>query len=164
MPMTKAPVKRSATALAAVLALSYGGLETWEGVETRAYWDSLGSVWTVCLGETRGVKRGDSYTEAQCKTMAESGLKAQVAVLDACIPTLPAAPVEVQAATMVWAWNVGTGAACGSTLARNLRAGDYRAACNQLPIWNIAGGKVVPGLINRRTWERALCLSGIKEN
>nr|WP_276554179.1 lysozyme [Cupriavidus gilardii] len=55
-------------------------------------------------------------------------------------------------------YNVGRGAFCGSTLVRKLNAGDYVGACNELPRWVYAKGVKLPGLVNRREQERALCL------
>ncbi|MEJ5899646.1 glycoside hydrolase family protein [Ochrobactrum teleogrylli] len=47
----------------------------WEGVENKAYWDSLGKVWTVCAGETKGVKKGDYYSDAKCLQMLQTRLE-----------------------------------------------------------------------------------------
>lgn len=48
-----------------------------------------------------------------------------------------------------------------STMYKHLNTGDYKAACNEFPKWNKAGGKVLNGLVIRREKEKALCLSGI---
>ena len=50
-------LKKSAAVGAAAIALVAG----WEGLRTKAYLDAV-KVPTVCFGETRGVKLGDSYT------------------------------------------------------------------------------------------------------
>ena len=54
-------------------------------------------------------------------------------------------------------------AACGSTLVRMVNRGDNAGACNQLPRWNRADGRVVQGLTNRRNAERDLCRFGLEE-
>ena len=54
-------------------------------------------------------------------------------------------------------YNIGGKAFCSSTLVRKLNAGDYAGACAEIPRWNRAGGKVIPGLDNRRAHERAVC-------
>ena len=46
-----------------------------------------------------------------------------------------------------------------STMYKHLNNGDYKAACNEFPRWNKAGGKVLNGLVIRREKEKALCLS-----
>jgi lysozyme len=115
----------------------------------------------VCYGETRGVEQGDTYTPEECATMLSVALADYRDRLVTCIPALPQQPEGVQVALVSWSYNVGTGAACGSTLARLANAGDWLGACNQLPRWNRAGGVVVRGLSNRREAEQALCLGAL---
>jgi GH24 family phage-related lysozyme (muramidase) len=55
-------------------------------------------------------------------------------------------------------YNLGPSVVCGSDLQRLANAGDLPGACNQLPRWNKAGGKVVDGLTQRREMERRICL------
>lgn len=148
---------------AAVLAATAVFVGPWEGERTEAYLDRIASppVWTVCYGETRGVKQGDKYTPKQCRDMLITALADYHAPLTRCIPTLAAQPQGVQVALTSWAYNVGPSAACGSTLAKLAKAGDWRGACNQLPRWNKAGGKVIAGLTNRRLDEQRICLAAI---
>lgn len=145
---------------AAFLAAAVPFIGQWEGLRTTAYQDIVG-VWTVCYGETRGVQPGDRYTKAECDAMLAREVVAFHQDVSRCIPSLPNQPVGVQVAVTSWAYNVGVGAACGSTLARHLNAGNVEAACNQLPRWNRAGGRVVRGLTNRRVSEREMCLASI---
>lgn len=147
----------------AVLAGAAAFISPWEGMVPVAYLDRIASphVWTVCYGETRGVQHGDTYTPEECSAMLIERLPEYRDGLTACIPTLPAQPDGVQVALISWAYNVGTGAACRSTLARHANAGDWVGACNQLPRWNRAGGVVVRGLSNRRAAEQALCLQSL---
>ncbi|SLN36388.1 Lysozyme RrrD [Aquimixticola soesokkakensis] len=147
-------------AVAAVMALSVPMVAKWEGMRTEAYRDVVG-VWTVCAGETDGVRAEDSYTAEECSAMLGARVAEFHGTMLKCVPEMAGAPIEVQAAVTSWSYNVGTGAACGSTLARYLRAGDWRAACDQLPRWNRAGGRIWAGLVNRRADERGLCLSGL---
>ena len=146
--------------LAATMALAVPLTAYWEGMRTEAYRDIVG-VWTVCAGETKGVKPGDRYTVAQCNAMLGDRVAEFYAGVERCAPQIARAPVEVRAAVTSWAYNVGLGAACGSTLAKRIRAGEFKAACHELPRWNRAGGRVIQGLSNRRGAERALCLSGL---
>ena len=159
------PRKAAETAgAAAILAATAAFVGPWEGERTEAYLDRIASppVWTVCYGETRGVKPGDRYTSAQCNEMLMDALADFRAPLIACIPDLPSQPEGVQVALISWTYNVGAGAACGSTLAKRANAGDWPGACNQLPRWNKAGGKVIQGLTNRRAAEQRLCLNALK--
>ena len=43
-------------------------IKPWEGLRTTAYKDMVG-VWTICYGETKGVKAGMSKTPAECSAM-----------------------------------------------------------------------------------------------
>jgi lysozyme len=156
------PTKKKAAVgiTAAVMAAALPVVERWEGLRTSPYEDVVG-VLTVCYGETEGVEMRD-YAPAECESMLQDRLlRDYYQPLVACIDGLPSAPVEVQAAFTSWAYNVGVGAACGSTLARYARAGEWEAACNELPKWRFAGGKVWQGLVNRRADERELCLGGL---
>jgi lysozyme len=155
----KKRVAGGAAGIAIAAALFIG---PWEGRVLTAYPDRLANnIPTVCFGETRGVKLGDSYTAAECQDMLARAVVEFRTALGRCLPSLDRLPEGVQVAFISFAYNVGTGAACRSTLVRLANAGDIRAACNQLPRWNKAGGKVVQGLSNRRGAERELCLSAL---
>lgn len=163
--LLKSRPKSSAAGGAAAVAIAAAAfVGPWEGERTDAYLDRIASppVWTVCYGETRGVEEGDSYTSEQCGDMLAEALADYRTALIGCIPGLPDQPQGVQVALTSWAYNVGTGAACKSTLAKKANAGDWPGACNQLPRWNKAGGKVVKGLTNRRAAEQKLCLESLK--
>lgn len=56
-------------------------------------------------------------------------------------------------ALVSFAFNVGVSAFRNSTLLRKLNAGDKSEVPHQLRRWNKAGGKIVPGLVNRREKE-----------
>lgn len=62
------------------------------------------------------------------------------------------------AALLSWSYNVGTTAACGSSLVRKINSGQPASAwCAELDRWVYAGGKRVQGLVNRRAAERRMC-------
>ena len=63
-------------------------------------------------------------------------------------------------AYMSLAYNIGTGAFCGSTLVRKLNAGDYAGACKQILRWDKQNGRVLRGLTRRRNAEYKLCVGG----
>lgn len=141
----------------------------WEGMENHAYYDKLGRVWTVCLGETKDVQKGDYYTDRQCRekliTRLENDFRQP---LRKCIRTFDQAPISVQASMLDLSYNIGTGAACKSTAARRMSERQWRAACSAMTAFNRAGGKVVEGLKKRRELgdaqrigELELCLAGL---
>lgn len=143
---------------AGALVLLIGFLNVWEGRELRAYQDIVG-VWTICQGETQGVKPGQVATAAECDSQLARRVHEYNAGLNRCL--VAPVPDKVRVALVSWTYNVGVGAACSSTLVRLANAGNLRAACEQLLRWNRAGGRVVPGLTNRRAAERQLCLEGL---
>jgi lysozyme len=146
---------------AALAAAAIAVVGAWEGVKLVAYRDIVG-VPTVCFGETRGVKMGDRYTMEQCQVMLGEALMEFEAGMRRCMKEPDGVPDGAYVAVLSWSYNVGTGAACKSTLMRKLNAGDIRGACNELPKWNRAGGRAVKGLSNRREAERKLCLEGLR--
>lgn len=141
----------------------------WEGTKNLAYWDSLGKVWTVCTGETKGVKKGDRYTDEQCAAMLYETLEKDYRrPLQACVKGYDKLPLSLQASMLDAGYNVGVGAICRSTAARRVEAGDYKGACNALTWFNKAGGKTIRGLVLRREngdatriGELELCLAGL---
>lgn len=160
---TRAKATATGTATASVIAATVAFVGPWEGMVPVAYLDRIAQphVWTVCYGETRGVRPGDTYTPQECADMLGVALEEYHAKVLACIPALANQPQGVQIALVSWTYNVGAGAACRSTLARFANAGDWRAACDQLLRWDKAGGLTVRGLTNRRQAERRLCLSAL---
>ncbi|UYW28244.1 lysozyme [Methylorubrum extorquens] len=131
-----------------------------EGLRTTAYADKLArNIPTVCYGETRGVRLGQSYSKAQCDAMLLKGLAEFAEGMEACI-TRPMGD-DVYVAFLDLSYNIGVGAFCKSSVARLYNAGERRASCRAILAWNKAGGRVVPGLVSRREREQALCLKGI---
>ncbi len=55
-----------------------------------------------------------------------------------------------------FAYNLGTGRLQTSTLKRKINANDWEGAKEQLMLWTKGGGRVLPGLLKRRTAECAL--------
>jgi lysozyme len=150
-------LKQGGALMAAAVAL----VGAWEGLRTVAYRDIVG-VPTVCFGETRGVKMGDRYTADECRAMLGDGLIEFETGMRRCLRSPDTIPEKSYVAFLSLSYNIGTGAFCGSTLARLVNAGDIRGACDQIPRWNRAGGRVVKGLVNRRADEHRICLDGLR--
>lgn len=155
-PTTKSRLKKSGALTAAAVAL----VGAWEGVRTVAYRDIVG-VPTVCFGETRGVKMGDRYTMDECRAMLGDALVEFETGMRACLTNPDAIPEKSYVAFLSLSYNIGTRAFCGSTVARRANAGDIKGACEAIPAWNRAGGRVVKGLVNRRAEELRICRQGI---
>jgi lysozyme len=131
------------------------GLAGWEGFRDKAYDDGVG-VQTIGFGSTAGVKRGDTITVERALVKLGADVAKHEQGLRACIGAVPLYQYEWDAYAS-WAFNVGTGAACGSTLVKRLRAGDYAGACKELLRWDRAGGRVLRGLTLRRQSEYKTC-------
>lgn len=67
---------------------------------------------------------------------------------------------RVYDALVSFAFNVGTGAACRSTLVSFIKRKQWPQACNQLTRWVYVNGVKNAGLENRRAREKAWCLKG----
>ena len=145
--------QKVAVGAGAVVALAVPVVMKWEGLENDPYKDIVG-ITTVCYGETQGVQQR-RYSDEECTSMLIARLGEFNREIGACI-TRPV-PDNVRAAILSWAYNVGSDAACKSTLMRRLNAGDIAGACAELSRWTMAGGKVFKGLVNRRADERRLC-------
>ena len=142
----------------------------WEGRVLHAYPDPAtgGAPWTICDGDTLGVKPGMVETPAGCdlrliRRMGEFRVK-----LIGCIPGFKGKPLSWRAMMMSLSYNIGTGAACKSTAARLGREGDYVGSCIAATAYNRAAGRVFIGLVSRRGMgdatrigEAELCTSGL---
>ena len=138
----------------------------WEGLSLEAYLDRIASppVWTICYGETEGVRQGELRTREECEAGLRRGLVRYRNGLHRHFEAETRArrlTPERDAAFVSLSWNVGIAGAGGSTATRRLNAGDIRGACEALTWWNRAGGRVVRGLVNRRADEHRLCVMGL---
>jgi lysozyme len=144
-------------------------IKPWEGRELHAYKDVVG-IWTICDGETKGVKPGMVKTDAECDAMTEARVEKDFYIpLTKCIDGFTAAPIGVQATFLSAAYNLGTGTICRSTAARLLANGSPKAACHAMTRFNRAGGRVWEGLKKRREMgdkkrigELEICLEALK--
>ncbi|WP_312692692.1 lysozyme [Kosakonia sp.] len=130
-----------------------------EGCRLRPYQCSAG-VWTSGIGHTSGVTPKRDITEKEAAVNLVADVLHVERRLGDCI-TEPMPP-QVYDAVVSFAFNVGAGAACRSTLAFFLNKKQWQQACDQLPRWVFIDGVRNRGLENRRQRERALCLQGAR--
>ncbi|MBC6716904.1 lysozyme [Aurantimonas sp. DM33-3] len=150
-------------AAAALLALVTTEALHWESLETTAYRDVVG-VWTICIGETKGVRPGMRFTADECKSKFATRIVEFEADMRRCLSAPDAIPGKTYAAFLLATYNIGGGNFCKSSMARRANAGDLRGACDALLMWNKGGQplRVIRGLTNRRQAERKLCLEGLR--
>lgn len=125
----------------------------------KAYLDAV-NIPTACDGITRGVRMGQTYTEAQCTAKLEAELIETSSHVVACAPALYGRSYQAAAAVSL-AYNIGWPSFCKSTAARRFNAGQWVAGCNAFTMWDKAKGRVLRGLVERRKRERAMCLTGL---
>lgn len=131
-----------------------------EGLRTVAYLDPV-KIPTICFGSTRGVKIGDRKTVEECKALLQVELVEHEQGMRRCLTSPDTLPEGAYVAFVSFAFNVGTGAFCKSTLVRKANAGDIKGACAELSRWDRAAGIRLPGLTKRRAEERRICENGL---
>ena len=149
-------MNRVALASLALSGAALVGIATHEGFVGRTYLDVVG-IPTIGFGTTKDVKPNQTITPERALIRLLQDANVMEKQLKQCIGDVPMHQHEWDA-IVSWTYNVGTGAACKSTLVKKLKAGDYKGACNELSRWTYAGGKQLPGLVKRREHERQMCL------
>lgn len=135
----------------------------WEGLELVSYRDIVG-VWTVCYGETKGIRAGVRFSKAQCNAMLARELLSYRGRLHRYFTDQTKAarlPVRRDLAYVSLAYNAGVAGIGKSTAVRRLNAGDIAGGCTALTWWNKAGQRVIRGLVRRRAAEYELCMVGV---
>ena len=147
--------KRTAAALAVMVALGLPFTQGNEGLRLTPYHDTTGTL-TICYGNTQGITKIQKETPESCSVM----LKVQLTAFGWAVSAL----VQTDMTTNRWialtdfAYNVGIYAFAKSTLLKRINRNDP-AACDALRKWIYSKGKKLPGLVKRREDERKLCLS-----
>lgn len=141
---------------AGALACAAPVVQHFEGLRTSTYLDPI-NIPTICYGHTLTATQGQTKSETECEALLRDDMQLALAGLASCVE----ADLQAHewAALVSWAYNVGTDAACNSTLVRKINRGSASAEwCPELKRWTYAGGRVLPGLVRRREAELSLCL------
>lgn len=126
-----------------------------EGCRLSPYRCSAG-VWTSGIGHTAGVVPTREITERDAAANLIADVMKVEKRLAACASV--EMPPRVYDALVSFAFNVGTGAACRSTLVSLINRKQWSQACGELPRWVYVNGNKNAGLENRRAREKAWCL------
>lgn len=161
--MTRSPTSSRFRVTLAALAISAAGIlgiTQWEGYTDHAVIPIPGDVPTIGHGTTRypdgsPVELGDKTTKREASQYLKHDLNVFEDAVRRCVK-VPLHQHEYDAYVSL-TYNIGPTAFCSSTLVRRLNREEYAAACAEISRWNRAGGRVVPGLVNRRASERARC-------
>jgi lysozyme len=131
-------------------------IKKWEGLRTKAYKDG-GGVLTIGYGHTSaagGLKVTPNLViSAQ---QAEDLLKEDLGKFEARVSSLVKVPLNQNQFDTLVSFDFNTGALHSSTLLKKLNAGNYSAVPSELGKWVHDNGKVVTGLVNRRSDEARL--------
>ena len=121
-----------------------------EGCKLTAYKCPAG-VWTIGVGHTKGVKQGQTISEAQ----AISLLKGDLLPCENYVNNLGVCKIQGQFDALVdFCFNLGTGALGRSTLLKFIRQGKAEQYIRgEFAKWVKSGGKTLAGLVKRRAWE-----------
>ena len=132
-------------------------IRQWEGLRLKAYQD-VGGIWTIGYGHTLTAREGQVINGMQAETL----LRQDLSIAEAAVSRMVAVVLTDNqfGALVSWVYNVGIGAATGSTLVRKLNTGDYAAVPSELMRWNKVGKREVTGLTNRRAAEAGLWVRG----
>jgi lysozyme len=141
-------MSRNVIATLALSAAALVGIALSEGYSDTAIIPVKGDVPTVGFGSTEGVKMGDRTTPPKALARALQDIQKYEGAVKKCV-VVPLYQYEYDT-YIDFAYNVGTGAFCRSTLVKKLNATDYAGACKELLRWNRVDGVVVSGLTKRR--------------
>ncbi|BAS69568.1 endolysin [Pectobacterium phage PPWS1] len=136
-----------------------------EGLSQTAYKDSAG-VWTICYGETKGVRKGLYATQKQCDAQLIQSITEHAAALEGLPESLPDVVVL---GSIDMTYNIGVYGFKNSTIKQLLMKKDYAAAERAVLSWRyitvsskkydcsqlVQGkpNKVCWGLWERRQWQ-----------
>ena len=132
-----------------------------EGFSAKAYKCPAG-VWTIGYGTTvypngLPVKRGDTITEQGAKRMLEDYIDNEIRPNLAGLGLKSGGQITAIASLV---YNIGWPAFAKSKCCKALKTKDYATFIKEYD-WFKGGGKVLPGLLKRRTAELAMFFSDI---
>ena len=111
--------------------------------------------WTIGYGHLCDPKH-PPITEAEAEVYLARDLHTALAATLRYCPVLATEPELRLAAIVDFTFNLGAGRLQTSTLRRRINQRDWNAAGAELCRWIYGGGKVLPGLVKRRTAEVTL--------
>ena len=149
-------MNRVSIATLALSASALVGIAVHEGYREAAYRPVPGDVPTIGFGTTAGVQMGDRIEPVQALVRKLADVQQFEGALKRCV-RVPLHQHEYDAFLSL-AYNIGSGAFCGSTLVRKLNAGDYAGACAEILRWDRFQGQPLRGLTLRRQAEHRQCL------
>lgn len=111
--------------------------------------------WTIGFGHLCDPSH-PPIAEAEAEVYLERDLQAALAATLRYCPVLAEEPEGRLAAIVDFTFNLGAGRLQTSTLRRRVNQRDWLASALELSRWVYGGGKVLPGLVARRSLEAGL--------
>lgn len=142
--------------LLAVSASCIAAIASYEGYRSTAYIPVAGDVSTIGWGTTSSVKAGDTIEPTQALVRLVRDAELAKAGINRCVK-VPLSQGELDA-YVSFAYNVGAGNFCSSTLVKKLNRQDYAGACAEIKRWVYQKKKRLPGLVARREGEYQTCM------
>ncbi len=134
-------------------------IKSFEGVRLSAYRCPAG-VWTIGYGHTGpDVRPGQTITLPEADALLRGDLDSFASGVERALGDAPTTDNQFGAMVSL-AFNIGVGAFQRSTVLRMHRAGNPQRAAAAFLLWVKGGDRTLPGLVRRRTAERALYLRG----
>lgn len=134
-------------------------IQRYESCRLEAYPDpgTGGDPWTIGWGETGpGIVRGLKWSQEYADHRFELSLSKR----ERTVERLVSVPLTDNEFSALVSFEYNTGALAGSTLLRKLNAGEPALeVAEEFRKWIFAGGRVMNGLIRRRSAERDLFLT-----
>ena len=124
-------------------------IEKFEGLRLKAYQDSVG-VWTIGYGHTKGVKSGDSITQAKAEEYLRSDVSTAESKVNKYLDTYGFNQNQFDA-LVSFAFNIGNIDGLTKKGTRTISE-----ISSKFTAYNKAGGKVLSGLTTRRKAEKSL--------
>lgn len=140
--------KRTAVAALVLSASALVGLVLNEGYSDVAIIPVPGDVPTIGFGTTEGVHLGDKITPPKALARALVDVQKYEGAIKRCVH-VPLTQSEYDAYIDL-AYNIGTGAFCGSTAVKRLNEYDYAGACAAVLLFKKYQGKDCSLPVNKR--------------
>ena len=113
-----------------------------------------GAPWTIGWGATGpGIAMGTVWTREQCEARLQADIARHAKDVTRAIGNTPTTQEQFDALV---SFHFNTGAIARATLTRRHKAGDFAGAAREFARWNKAGGRVLAGLVSRRSAEARL--------
>lgn len=136
-------------------------IKKFEGCKLKAYFCPA-NIPTIGYGHTAGLTEADvingrTITQQQADVLLDNDYADFERRVEKLV-TVPITENQLGALTS-FAYNLGIGSLKNSTLLKLLNGGDPKSAANEFMKWTKANGKVLPGLVTRRSAEHDLFVS-----